>query len=232
LATTTQIRSWWAPACTGPFTKVALYGKGMVSVRPDVVDAVHALSTCLERYEYATRAADTGAYNCRKITGGTGYSLHAYGVALDVNWLTNAYGRTLVTDMPKAMVAAIKAIRTVNGKQVWRWGGDYVGNKDAMHYEVVAHPADLATGIDPESLPLAIPKPKPPAPAQSEETDMYFLSAKSDPGVWFFEQGRRTLVNNADDRTAIAKAAGIANTVAEVSDGCFKVLADGRTRHQ
>lgn len=161
MATTTAIRSWWAPPCTGPFVKVALYGRGVVSVRPEIVDATHALSSCFEAHKYQTRAADTGAYNCRVITGGSGYSLHAYGVAIDVNWLSNPYGSALVTDMPKALIADVKAIRTRNGKQVWRWGGDYTGNRDAMHFETVAHPNDLATGIDPATLPRAKPAPSP-----------------------------------------------------------------------
>jgi hypothetical protein len=91
--------------------------------------------------------ADTGAYNCRQITGGTNYSLHAYGIAVDLNWSTNPYGRTLVTDMPIGMIEAIEGIRTAGGVQVWRWGGRYSNNKDAMHFEVVASPAELARGI-------------------------------------------------------------------------------------
>ena len=153
MASTTLIRSWWAPACQGPWARVALYGEGTVSVSPKIVEATHALSACLERWSYESRAADTGAYNCRQITGGTNYSLHAYGIAIDINWQSNPYGPTLITDMPKGMIEAIKAIRTKNGKTVWRWGGDYTGNKDAMHFEVIAHPNDLATGINPATIP-------------------------------------------------------------------------------
>lgn len=147
MPTTQEIRNWWSPACTGPFTRVELFGEGAVSVDHRIVGAVKALDQCLAAHSYATRKGDTGAYNCRKITGGSGYSLHAYGIALDINWQSNPYGANLVTDMPGAMVAAIKGIRTNNGKQVWRWGGDYSGNKDAMHYEIVCSPADIATGI-------------------------------------------------------------------------------------
>lgn len=147
MLTTAQIRSAWAPACTGPFARVALNGSGAVSVRPAAVDAVKALNACLVAAGYQTRAGDTGAFNCRPITGGSGYSLHAYGIALDINWATNPYGPVLRTDMPRSMVDAIQAIRTNNGRQVWRWGGSYSGNKDAMHYEIVCTPADLATGI-------------------------------------------------------------------------------------
>ena len=85
--------------------------------------------------------------NCRAITGGRAYSLHAYGIAIDINWQSNPYGPVLVTDMDPAMVAAILSIRTNGGAQVWRWGGSYRGNKDGMHFEVVCTPAELATGI-------------------------------------------------------------------------------------
>jgi len=155
MTTTTTLRSWWAPACEGPFSRVGLYGSGWVTVRSSTVPAVVALNSCLIKWHYTTRREDTGAFNCRRITGGTGYSLHAYGTAIDINWQSNPYGSRLVTDMPRDMVQAIKAIRTKNGKQVWRWGGDYRGNKDAMHFEIVCHPADLATGIDPSTLPGA-----------------------------------------------------------------------------
>jgi len=161
LTTTTLLRSWWAPACTGPFTKVALHGDGAVTVRSSVVDAVHALNRCLEVHGYRTRAADTGGYNCRRITGGTGYSLHAYGTAIDINWQTNPYGPRLVTDMPREMITAIKGIRTVTGRQVWRWGGDYAGNKDAMHFEIIVSPGDLATGVITPTVPTPVPAPTP-----------------------------------------------------------------------
>lgn len=168
MTTTTTLRNWWAPACQGPFTRLTLHGGGRVTVRTPIVAAVRALDDCLRVHDYRTRTDDTGAYNCRKITGGTGYSLHAYGIAVDLNWLSNPYGRRLVTDMPAAMVADIKAIRTRNGKRVWRWGGDYSGNKDAMHFEVICHPADMATGIDPASLPHRTP---PPAPQEDDMAD-------------------------------------------------------------
>jgi hypothetical protein len=137
-----------------------LYGEGRVTVDRRIVEAVHALNACLERHRYPTRRNDTGAYNCRKITGGTGYSLHAYGIALDINWQSNPYGPKLITNMPSAMVNDIKAIRTKGGALVWRWGGDYKNNKDAMHYEVACSPAALATGIAGSTAPTV---PKPPA---------------------------------------------------------------------
>ena len=145
---TSQLREAWAPPCNaGGFVTIALHGAGRVTVDPRCVDAVQRLNECLVDWDYRTRSGDTGAYNCRQITGGSGYSLHAYGIALDINWQTNPYGPTLITDMPRGMVDEITALRTNNGKRVWEWGGSWSGNKDAMHYEIDCSPADLATGI-------------------------------------------------------------------------------------
>lgn len=158
---TAELRVAWAPPCRGPWADITLHGGGRVSVRPAIVDAVRALNACLMAANYEARKRDTGAYNCRHITNGSGYSLHAYGIALDINSSTNPYGRVLHTDMPRSMVDSIMAIRTKSRQQVWGWGGFYTGNKDAMHYEVVTSPQHLASGINPATLPGA-PVPYPP----------------------------------------------------------------------
>lgn len=147
MRSTAELRILWAPACTAPFARLNLYGEGVVTVDVLIVDAVKALNAVLIDWDYRTRRADTGAYNCRQITGGTNYSLHAYGTAIDINWQTNPYGHHLITDMAIGMIEAIEGIRTAGGVQVWRWGGRYSNNKDAMHFEVVASPAELARGI-------------------------------------------------------------------------------------
>jgi hypothetical protein len=147
MRSTAELRILWAPACTAPFARYTLHGGGVVTVDVLIVDAVKALNAVLIDWDYRTRRADTGAYNCRQITGGTNYSLHAYGIAVDLNWSTNPYGHHLITDMPIGMIEAIEGIRTAGGVQVWRWGGRYSNNKDAMHFEVVASPAELARGI-------------------------------------------------------------------------------------
>lgn len=152
VASQSTVRSWWSPPCRGPWATVSLNGYGRVSVRTSAVEAVKALNRVLVAYRYGTRSADTGAYNCRRVTGGTTYSLHAYGIAIDLNWQTNPYSRYLRTDMLRygdgRMPNRIQAIRTNNGRQVWRWGGYFSGYKDAMHYEICCSPADLRTGIN------------------------------------------------------------------------------------
>ncbi len=147
------MRSAWGPHCQGPHTTLTLHGGGRITVKTTTVPAWLVLNDVLKKYNYVTKPAQTGAFNCRQITGGSNYSLHAYGIAADLNWQSNPYGKKLITDMPAAMVNEIKAIRTVNSQRVFRWGGDYSGNKDAMHYEIICTPGDLATGIHPVNPP-------------------------------------------------------------------------------
>jgi hypothetical protein len=135
-------------------------------------EAWRALDQVMATARYDLRAQDTGAYNCRPITGGTAYSLHAFGIAADFNWSSNPYRKDgrLVTDMPAAMVASIKAIRTSGGVAVFRWGGDFRNAKDPMHFEVVASPTELAAGIDWSTVagaPGGVPGPVADAPRDS-----------------------------------------------------------------
>lgn len=192
MLTTPQARIAWAPHCTR--TKQSLHG------------AYSALDDCLQAHGYRPRSGVTGAQNCRPITGGTAYSLHAYAfdviftfwsgvriamaLAVDINWDKNPYGPRLITDMPRGMIDDIYRIRTNNGKQIWRWGGYYANNKDAMHFEIVCTPADLATGIDPATLPGARPAPPTPTPDPGDDDDMaqtvpyWLIQIAGDPRVW------------------------------------------------
>lgn len=153
MLSTTQLRDAWGPACHMTSTRVVLFGGAPIIVDYRTKEAFTALSQCLENHGYPADRLTTGAYNCRAITGGTGYSLHAFGIAVDINWARNPYqhpaqyAHGLTTDMPAAMVSDILSLRTRSGAQVFGWGGNYSGNKDPMHYEVVCTPADVATGI-------------------------------------------------------------------------------------
>jgi D-alanyl-D-alanine carboxypeptidase len=67
-------------------------------------------------------------YSCRCISGSNTASNHSWGLALDINAPSNPYTSPLVTDMPSWM----PDLWNLYG---WRWGGDYSGDQDAMHYE-------------------------------------------------------------------------------------------------
>lgn len=136
---TKELRKLWTPACQFEKRTLTMHsGASLSGLNVKVFDAFQALDAVMRSFRYVPRANgsgawETGAYNCRKITGGTNWSLHAYGIAVDINARTNPYGKKLITDMPFAMVEAIKSIKTRDGVGVFRWGGDYRTNKDAMH---------------------------------------------------------------------------------------------------
>jgi hypothetical protein len=69
-----------------------------------------------------------GAYNPRKIRGSqTKWSNHAYGAAIDLNAEENGFGKGKGT-IPQPVIDAFK-------RQGARWGGDYSGRTDPMHFE-------------------------------------------------------------------------------------------------
>lgn len=163
--TTSWLRQQWAPAC-------------QVKQAHNIIEAYAALDVAFKAFGYKPKSGQTGARNCRRITGGSGYSLHAYyagdpdegnhytfhsgvrlyvGVAVDINWRDNPYGRPLRTDMPLRMVQAIERIRTNDGEQVWR-SGRYWSTPDPMHYQINVSPAELASGIDWTTVPGNTPE--------------------------------------------------------------------------
>lgn len=68
-----------------------------------------------------------GCYNYRAVRGASHLSMHAYGAAVDFDAAHNALGATHGR-MPPEVVAIFKA-------EGWRWGGDYHGRQDWMHFE-------------------------------------------------------------------------------------------------
>lgn len=140
--------------------------------------AFRALYDVMHAHGYRPRPGVTGSYNCRKVTGGSYMSSHAWGIALDVNWDVNAYRHDrLVTDLPKDLIQDVLDIRTKEtGAQVWRWGGDWdadpetiENNYDAMHFEIVATPEELAEGLTNEPTPVE----PDPIPVEPEEPEPY-----------------------------------------------------------
>lgn len=90
---------------------------------------------------------NTSAFNCRRVTGGTSWSQHSFGTAVDVNPVRNPYvrgatvapeaGRAYLdrTDVRPGMIVrpgqAVGAFDAIG----WRWGGDWQGVKDYQHFE-------------------------------------------------------------------------------------------------
>ncbi len=97
-------------------------------------------------------ANNTSAYNCRTTTGGSSFSEHAFGTALDVNPAQNPYvrGTTVLPEagrgfLDRSDVRAGMVVRsgTADGVVVrafeaagWGWGGDFSSIKDYQHFSL------------------------------------------------------------------------------------------------
>jgi hypothetical protein len=82
---------------------------------------------------------DWGAV-CRKVRGRNLPSFHSAGIAIDLNATRHPLGR-VGTFNPRQRAT----IRALCRKYGLRWGGDYRGRKDEMHFEVILpRPAALA----------------------------------------------------------------------------------------
>ena len=91
----------------------------------------------------------TSSFVCRPMVGGTRWSEHAYGRAIDLNPFHNPYVRgDLVipelagayvdrTDVRPGMIVAGDAVTAAFASIGWRWGGDWSGPaSDPMHFSV------------------------------------------------------------------------------------------------
>lgn len=185
LVSTGVLRSWYAGyLCRYSVrTKVEVLGI-TVEVSAVAKDATKALDQALEATGYK-RARYVWGYNCRQITGGTGYSLHAYGIALDIDPPWNPYfgyrkafswGDTLFT---ASQVAAVEAIRTKNGKKVWQWLGWASSIKDYMHWEICCTPSDLKTGINWSTVAGQ-------ASGEGEDVDVELKRSEQGPDIKYF----------------------------------------------
>lgn len=93
---------------------------------PVFQDLINRLHDCR-----STPLLSSGGYNKRKIAGTNTWSNHSWGLAVDLNAGTNPYSYTFRTDFDAAKVRAL--LKRYNG--LIRWGGDYSGKKDTMHFE-------------------------------------------------------------------------------------------------
>lgn len=79
-------------------------------------------------------------YAHRVIRGGTALSNHASGTAIDLNAPLHPLGTDPHHSFTTAQINAIHALLIrchVDGTPVVRWGGDYHGRKDSMHFELI-----------------------------------------------------------------------------------------------
>lgn len=160
----------WGQPCTAARATVTLtYARVTVDAR--IAELVGLVMRACEARGYIFRAADTGAYNCRKIAGTNTWSNHAWALAIDVNWQSNPYTTAWRTDIPDWM-------HNLWNRYGFAWGGDYTGGKrDFMHFEFMGTPqqAQLALALARAELAGVTPLPTPvPTPASKVDQSTPF----------------------------------------------------------
>ncbi|MCL3861013.1 M15 family metallopeptidase [Actinotalea sp. K2] len=138
---------------TGELVVHADVADGVVEVFAELFDAqfpIHSMRLIddFDGDDDASMAADnTSAFNCRAITGGTGWSEHAYGRAIDLNPVENPYvrgdhvappeGRAFV-DRPDApgVIRADDVVVRAFAAAGWQWGGDWDRPIDYQHFSI------------------------------------------------------------------------------------------------
>lgn len=86
----------------------------------------------LDGYGKSASANDVWGYACRLIRGRLSISYHAAANALDLNATKHPLGAS-----GTFTAAQVRAIRALCKKYGLRWGGDYSGRKDEMHFEFI-----------------------------------------------------------------------------------------------
>lgn len=172
LSTSRMRRTWRDDVCRDDrMTRVQILGR-KTPANARTTEAWAALDEALRRNSY--RAERAWVYNCRNIAGTASRSLHAYGLAVDIDpaWnpnrrtpdrrpvrfstattqderLADVRRKTADTVFTPEQVAAVEAIRTVDGHQVFTWGGRWNTTKDTMHFQLSVTPEELASGLAP-----------------------------------------------------------------------------------
>lgn len=142
--TTAADRGWgpgWPTDRRADMVKVSDPTGTAVYVHRGVSQLVAGLMAMTEKMGYLIKTGETWGYAGRYIRGTENStrvpSNHSWGLAVDLNAPSNPMGDRLITDIPAPVTALWKRFR-------FRWGGDYSGRKDAMHFEYMGTPAQAA----------------------------------------------------------------------------------------
>ncbi|WP_345712451.1 M15 family metallopeptidase, partial [Kineococcus glutinatus] len=166
----------WRPGCPVPPERLRLLlvpfvdfaGReqvGRVVVHESAADALvrvfvrlHALRFPIERVEpveafggsddASMAANNTSAFNCRAVTGGSRFSEHSWGTAVDLNPVQNPYvrGTTVLPGAGRAfldrsqprpgLVRAGDAVVAAFAAEGFSWGGAWSSPKDYQHFSL------------------------------------------------------------------------------------------------
>ena len=129
------------------------HGEGRAQINKAALVPFTLLNNVLIEDDYKTLRTTTGGYNYRTIAGSDRFSVHSYGLAVDINWKENPVTRNGIckTTFSPGTIEKILEIKTKKGIQVFRWGGNYKSYKDPMHFEIMVTPEELDTNLERDS---------------------------------------------------------------------------------
>lgn len=118
-------------------------------------------------------AQDDWGWAFRQNRNANNLSCHASGTAIDYNATRHGNGVPTLKSWTAAQAARIRNLLKVNYRGLIRWGGDFTGTPDSMHFEIIGTPGQLRTlvrdvlafggaGQLPPKLPVGtLPRPNP-----------------------------------------------------------------------
>jgi hypothetical protein len=129
-----------ASAVVGVFAKMRAAGFRIDRMQP--IDAYGGSD------DASTKANNTSAFNCRAVTGGSGWSRHAYGKAIDINPVQNPYvyadGHVIDPNAARYTDRSLDEPGMIHEGDVvtkafaaigWRWGGHFNPPIDYQHFD-------------------------------------------------------------------------------------------------
>lgn len=234
--TSEQLRRAWSPyeCAEERMTPLRMFGQWTTPVNPETVDAWRAFERTLLGAGYQPHRA--WVYNCRQIAGQQTRSLHAYGLAIDIDDAEPACnvnrptpdGRAVCfsaadtteerchdvrrgaadTSFTPEQIGAVEAIQTVDGYQVFSWGGRCRTTKHTMHFQIAVTPTELARGISAQTAPA-----DPALMAVSDNAEATFQALAEDVGDYEIAGGKYTA---AEKERAAKHPAGLILTASVV----------------
>lgn len=130
----------WAEAVLGVFDRIHRAGFPIQRIEP--------VSAYGGSDDASMAANNTSAFNCRPVTGGSSWSNHSYGTAIDLNPIQNPYvrGTTILPPSGAAyahdrsprqgVITAGDAVVSAFGSIGWSWGGNWTSLKDYQHFDL------------------------------------------------------------------------------------------------
>jgi D-alanyl-D-alanine carboxypeptidase len=174
-----RLRHTWHPGCPQPLSGLALirltywgFDKrahtGELIVNSAVTKKIIRVFAVLYRARYqirrmvlpdmyqgsdlrSTNADNTSAFNCRLVDGTNDWSMHAHGLAVDINPCENVYIDGGHIDPPRCTANADRSrhvpglihegglVTRAFGAIGWGWGGRWVTPKDYQHFSSNGH---------------------------------------------------------------------------------------------